>query len=102
MPKVTCVLLQHVQLLLFLDLQLRSRGNCDTVAADEWAWDTDTRAWDADTRARGTDARARDTDARAWDADARAQDADARARDTDTQARLASYLVPKVGAATRQ
>jgi hypothetical protein len=57
------------------------------AAADEWAQDTDARAWDADTRARGADTRA-------WDAGMRA-------RDADTQARLASYPVPRVGAATR-
>jgi hypothetical protein len=31
-PKVTCVLLQRVQLLFFLDLRLRARGNRDTTA----------------------------------------------------------------------
>lgn len=64
------------------------------AAADEWARDADARAWDVD-------ARAWDADARAWDADARARDADARARDADARARLASYPVPRVGAATR-
>jgi hypothetical protein len=31
-PKVTCVLPQRVQLLFFLDLRLRARGNRDTIS----------------------------------------------------------------------